>query len=337
MTTKDYSRLLLRGMAAGSLFLGVAHLCVAAEGNSPTSVAEIIVTVQSRSDSASRGLQADHVSVYQGNSQRKVIGLERLTGEDAAMQLFIYVDDSIRTETLRTLLPDLQNFVQALPENSEVAVGSLHNGELRLGQAFTTDHQLAAQALQAQSAQSETSDSAYSALLYLAKRWPSQERMGRRAVLMLTDGNDRDYGAPAANDPYVEAAVRNSQIAGIAVYSVYLRGTGVYTPSDWAMNLGQSNLLALSNATGGHFYCEGLNDPVSLRPYLEDLEQRLANQYRITFEPKNDAGAQAVMVQTEMAGLNIIAPTRVYARQEILAADVTNTRPSRQQLAQNGQ
>jgi hypothetical protein len=137
------------------------------------------------------------------------------------MQLFIYLDGSIRTETLETLLPDLKNFVQTLPANSEVAVGTLQNGELRLEQAFTTDHQTAARALRAQPAQLETSDSPYSALLYLAKRWPSQERMGRRAVLMLTDGNDRDYGASATDDPYVEAAIRNSQIAGIAVYSVY--------------------------------------------------------------------------------------------------------------------
>jgi hypothetical protein len=103
------------------------------------------------------------------------------------------------------------------------------------------------------------------------------------------------------------------------------------------MNPGQSNLLALSNATGGHFYCEGLNDPVSLRPYLEDLEQRLANQYRITFEPRNDAGAQAVMVQTEKAGLEIIAPTRVYARHDTLTAEVRNGNSPLQQLTQSGQ
>jgi VWFA-related protein len=336
MSINNYSRLLLRGMAAGSLLLGVSQWCAAAEGNSPASLAEMIVTIQSRNDSPSRGLQSDDVTVYQGKTQRRVIGFERLSGEEAAMQLFIYLDGSIGTEALRTLLPDIKNFLQTLPAHTEVGVGSLHDGELQLGQAFTTDHRMAAAALRVPLAQSGTSDSSYSALLYLAKRWPSQERMVRRAVLMLTDGNDRGYATPD-NHPYVEAAIRNSQIAGISVYSVYLHGAGLYTPSDWAMNLGQSNLLALSDATGGHFYCEGLNDPVSLRPYLEDLEQRLANQYRITFEPRNDAGAQAVMVKTEISGLKIIAPTRVYVRHEILATDVTNTRSSQQQLAQNGQ
>jgi VWFA-related protein len=338
MATKDYSRLLLKGMAAGSLLLGVSHLCTAAEAKSSASVGEVIVTVQSHNDSTSRGLQSDDVTVYQGRSKRRVIGFERLSGEQAAMQLFIYLDDSIGTQALRTLLPDVRNFFETLPANTQVAVGSLHDGELQLRQAFTTDHRMAAEALKAPSAQSESSDSSYSALLYLAKRWPSEEPVGRRAVLMLTDGSDRDYGASADNDPYVEAAIRNSQIAGIAVYSVYLRGAGVYMPSDWAMNPGQSNLLALSNATGGHFYCEGLNEPVSLTPYFNDLEQRLANQYRITFEPRSDAGAQAVMVQTEMAGLKIIAPTRVYPRQHTLAAAVSDTTSfPEQQLAQHGQ
>jgi hypothetical protein len=299
-------------------------------------VADILVTAQSRSDLPSRVLQPEDVTVYQGKSLRKVIGFKRLSGEQAAMELFIYLDDSIRTETLRTLLPDLRNFLQTLPVNTRVAIGSLRNEELQLEQAFTTDHRMAAEALKAPSTQLETTDSPYSALLYLAKRWPSLERTGRRTVLMLTAGNDRDHASPSDNDPYVEAAIRDSQIAGIAVYSVFLRSANLYAPSDWAINLGQSNLLALSNATGGHFYCEGLNDPVSLRPYLEDLEQRLANQYKITFELKSNAGAQAVMVQTETAGLKIIAPTRVYARQDILSAEVTNTNSPRQQLAQNG-
>jgi hypothetical protein len=45
MATKDYSRLLLKGMAAGSLLLGVSHLCTAAEAKSSASVGEVIVTV----------------------------------------------------------------------------------------------------------------------------------------------------------------------------------------------------------------------------------------------------------------------------------------------------
>lgn len=336
MATKNYSRVLLRVMAAGSLILGVSQWCAAAEGKSPASLAEIVVTIQPGDDSPSRGLQSQDVAVYQGKSQRKVLGFERLSGEQAAMQLFIYLDGSIGPEALRALLPDMKSFLETLPANTEVAVGSLHGGEFQLAQAFTTDRATAAAALKAPLAQSGTGDSAYSAVLYLAKRWPSQERMVRRAVLMLTDRNDSGYSAPG-NNPYVEAATRDSQIAGIAVYSVYLPGAGPNTSGDSAMNPGQSNLLALSNATGGYSYGEGSNGPVSLKPHLEDLEKRLANQYRIIFEPRNDAGAQAVTVKTEMSGIKIIAPTRVYARRDILTTEVMNTRSPGQALARSGQ
>jgi hypothetical protein len=69
MVRKSYSRLLLAGVAAGSLFLGASNMCAAAEGNSPASVAEVIVTTQSRNDS-SQGLQSGDVAVYQGKSLR---------------------------------------------------------------------------------------------------------------------------------------------------------------------------------------------------------------------------------------------------------------------------
>jgi hypothetical protein len=77
---KALSRLLPRGMAVGSLFLGALHLCAGAEGKSAASVAELIVTVQSRSDPGSLGLQADDVTIYQGNSVRKIVGFDRLSG-----------------------------------------------------------------------------------------------------------------------------------------------------------------------------------------------------------------------------------------------------------------
>jgi hypothetical protein len=335
MNAKYIGRFLLRSLTTATAVFGISQLSQAAEAGSPYSAAQMVVTVQSRGDSLGRDLQTDDLAVYQGRSLRRVTSLERLSGEQAPTQLLVYVDGSAGVETLRTLLPDLKDFVRTLPATTEVGVGSLRAGESPIRQAFTTNPQKAIDALDALVTAPGDSGSSYATLLYLAKHWPSQSpTMGRRAVLMLTDGKDGNHGI-SASDPYVEAAMRNSQIAGIAVYSIYISNAGSYTPSDWATSPGQSNLLALSNATGGHFYCEGLSAPVSLTPYLRDLRERLSNQYRITFESKSDAGAQAVTVQTGMPGVSIIAPTRVYvlpARGEQVAKNVS---PS--QLAQNGQ
>jgi hypothetical protein len=113
---------------------------------------------------------------------------------------------------------------------------------------------------------------------------------------------------------------------------------GSYTSSDWVTNAAQSNLLALSDATAGHFYSEGLSAPVSLTPYLQDLAERLSHQYRITFESRDDPGAQAVKVQTAMPGVSIIAPTRLYILPERDEQVAKKVGPSRlEQLAQEGQ
>src|SRR5947207_14922888 len=96
------------------------------------------------------------------------------------------------------------------------------------------------------------------------RRWPSREQASRRAVLIIADGVNRGYGGSATGDPYVEAAWRNAQIAGIAMYSIFVRGAGPSRAVDEVENAGESNLLALSNATGGHSYREGVADPGSL-------------------------------------------------------------------------
>jgi hypothetical protein len=334
MNAKEAGWFLFRSLTAMTLVFGI---CQAAQAGSPHSVAQMVVTVQSRGDSLGRVLQPDDLTVYQGRSLRRVTSLERLSGEQSPTELFVYVDGSAGVETLQTLLPDLKAFVRTLPGTTEVGVGSLRSGESPIRQAFTDDREKTIDALDALTKAPGDSGSSYSALLYLAKHWPSQNPTSRRAVLMPTDGRDSNH-ALSATDPYVEAATRNTQIAGIAVYSIYVGTPGSYTASDWITNAAQSNLLALSNATAGHFYSEGLSAPVSLTPYLRDLTERLSHQYRITFESRDDAGAQTVKVQTAMPGVSIIAPTRLYILRERGEQVAKNVEPSRLMTsAQEGQ
>jgi hypothetical protein len=49
-------------------------------------------------------------------------------------------------------------------------------------------------------------------------------------------------------------------------------------------------------------------------PFLKDFQDRLDNQYRMTIEALNDKGVQPVKLRTELRGLKIEGPTRVYVR-----------------------
>jgi hypothetical protein len=100
----------------------------------------------------------------------------------------------------------------------------------------------------------------------------------------------------------------------VMVYSIYLRGAGLYGRSDWVTNFAQSRLWEVSEQTGGYSYAIGFIDPVTIAPFLKDFRERLDNQYRVTVEAWNDKGVQSVKLKTELRGLKIEGPTHIYVR-----------------------
>jgi hypothetical protein len=230
------------------------------------------------------------------------------------MQLFILLDDSTRSASLSVQLPALKTFLRSLPSTTQVALGYMRNGTFGLVHAFTADHNQVASSLRLPASIPGENASPYFVLSDLAKHWPSKQSANRRAVLMLTDGVDPYYGAADMDDPYVNAAIHDALKEGVMVYSIYLRGAGVYGRSDWVTNFAQSRLVEVSEQTGGHAYSMGLTDPVTITPFLKDFQDRLDNQYRVTIEALNDKGVQPVKLRTELRGVKIDNPTRVYVR-----------------------
>jgi hypothetical protein len=131
---------------------------------------------------------------------------------------------------------------------------------------------------------------------------------------MLTDGVDRYYGSATMDDPYVDEAIHDSLKQGVMVYSIYLRGAGLYGRGEWATNFAQSRLSDVSQETGGHAYFQDFTDPVTISPFLSDFQDRLDNQYEVSIETFNEKGVQLVKVRTELPGLKIEGPTHVYVR-----------------------
>jgi hypothetical protein len=303
----------LTATVGAALALAVPNLLGSAPGGTGQP-SKMVVTVRPAhpESTASVSLQASDVIVLQGNTNLPVIQLQRLAGEFADMQLFVFLDDSTRTSSLGTQLPELKRFVSSLPATTQVAVGYMRNGTFALAQAFTADHQQAANALRLPTAIPGENGSPYFALSDLAKHWPSNQSTDRRAVLTFTDGVDRYYDLSSVDDPYVDAAVHDALKSGIAVYSVYLRGAGDFSRFGRATNLAQSRLIEVSEQTGGYAYFQGFGDPVSIGPFLDDFRNRLANQYKLTYEAKAAHGVQAVKLRTESPGLKIEAPTRIY-------------------------
>jgi hypothetical protein len=259
-------------------------------------------------------LGAGDLIVLERNTRVPVVSLQRLAGDLADMQLFVFLDDSTRSSSLSLQLPELRTFLESLPATTQVAVGYMRNGTFALAQAFTVDHQKAAHCLRLPMAIPGENGSPYFALSDLVKHWPSQQLTGRRAVLMLTDGVDRYYGEAVLDDPYVDAARRDALKEGVMVYSIYLRGAGLYGRGIWATTIAQSCLIEVTEETGGYSYFQDFTDPVTISPFLKDLQDRLDNQYQVTIEALNGTGVQPVKLRTELPRLKIEGPTHIYVR-----------------------
>jgi hypothetical protein len=275
--------------------------------------AQMVVTLRpSSGHSEVEPVEASEIKVELAGASAPVVGLKRLSGNLADTQLFVLLDDSTRSSSLGTQLPELKTFIESLPVTTQIAVGYMRNGSFGMVQTFTADHQKASSALRLPLGIPGGNASPYFALTDLAKHWPSKEPADRRAVLMLTDGVDRYYGNSMVDDPYVDEAIHDTLKNGVMVYSIYLRGAGVYGRGGWSTNFAQSRLMDVSDETGGHAYFEDLTDPVSIAPFLKDFEERLSNQYQLTIQALNGKGIQPVKVRTELPGVKIQAPTRVY-------------------------
>lgn len=283
--------------------------------NATSAATHMVVTVRpGPGDNRQDGLEVGDLLVLRGNIPAPIVRLERLSGDLADMQLFVLLDDSTRSSSLANQLPELKTFLESLPATTQVALGYMRNGTFGLVQAFTADHNKVASSLRLPASIPGENGSPYFVLSDLAKHWPSKQSTNRRAVLMLTDGVDPYYGAADLDDPYVKAAIHDALKESVMVYSIYLRGAGFYSRSDWVTNSAQSHLIEVSQETGGHAYSMGFSDPVTISHFLKDFQDRLDNQYRVTIDELNDKGVQPVKLRSELRGLKIEGPTHVYVR-----------------------
>lgn len=280
----------------------------------PDVTAQMVVTsVKGPGQSRPATLQPGELTVLEGKNPAPVVSLQHLSSDLADTQLFLFLDDSSRSASLGIQIPELKAFLKSLPADTQVAVGYMRNGTFALDQPFTRDHAKAANAIRLPNAIPGENGSPYFALDDLIKRWPANAPAGRRAVLMLTDGVDRYYTPSIIADPYVEAATQNALKHGVMVYSIYLRGAGFYGRGLWLTTVAQSRLLQVSQDTGGYAYFQDMTDPVTISPFLADLQQRLQNQYRVTITPRG-TGLQPVKYRTELPGVKVEGPSQIYVR-----------------------
>jgi hypothetical protein len=274
--------------------------------------AHLVVTVEPHHGHDVPPINREDVMVYEGKERDPVTEWVPAQGEQAALELFILLDDGSNA-SLGTQLQDLRKFIEAQPPSTLVGIAYMQNGVARVEQAPTNDHAQAVKALRLPMGIRSANGSPYFALTDLIKRWPAST--ARREVFMVSDGIDLYYGTGDLNDPYLQEAIDAAQRAGILVSAIYSPGVGHFSHSYWQTYWGQLYLSELAEKTAGEAYYIGFNGgPVSFEPYLEDFARRLTDQYLLTFlaKPPKKAGLMPVKLRTEVKNADLISADRVY-------------------------
>lgn len=175
-------------------------------------------------------------------------------------------------------------FIRNLPAGSRVMVGYIRSGSLQVRRRFTTDLDRAAASVRPPlSSASASPFNPYVEIIEALRRFDSQP-LGRRAILVVSDGLDvsrgLDSSSPSASLDLARA-IREAQRRGVAIYSIF--APPAVSGNRFLIANGQSSLQKLSDETGGRAFFQGTSAPVSFQPFLREISSTLERQIALTY------------------------------------------------------
>jgi hypothetical protein len=304
-TIKKLSRL----FAAASLLATSASVFAADTASTSAVPVTITVTASVAANKRVPELGAGDVIVRQGKARLEVTDLVAARGNRAGLELFILIDDAADPRFSQQY-DELRAFINAQPSSTSIGIGYARNATVQIAQQPTTDHNRAIQALRMPLGNAGAYGSPYLSAVDLMKRWPGDQN--RHEVILFTDGvgRNRHFGpwrTGYTTDTDADSAIAVAQKTGTNIFTIYTPGSARFGRSSWAGINGQMNMTRLSDATGGASFYLGLHAPVSIQPYLAQVQSMLDNQYLLSFsvKPGRKPGLQSITLGTEVAGVDL--------------------------------
>ena len=191
-------------------------------------------------------------------------------------------------------------------------VGYLRTGSLQVKQRFTADLDKAASALRPPTGSANNSPyNPYVEVIEALKRFEGQP-LGRRAILLVSDGLDISRGVDSSSPTQsvdLQRAVNESQRRGVAIYGFYAP-TIVAATNPALVSNAQSSLLRLSDETGGIAFFQGTGAPVSFAPFIRELNTSLQKQAALTFLSTHlSKGFHRLEVKSSTPGVRVAYPS----------------------------
>jgi VWFA-related protein len=255
-------------------------------------------------------LQNIDLSIHEDGEPQTIISL-RAIGNNSPITLVVLIQEDL-VPSVGNEIKDMADFIRQMPKGSRVMVGYLRTGSLQVKQRFTTDLEKAASALRPPTGSATNSPyNPYVEVIEALKRFEGQP-LGRRAILLVSDGLDISRGVDSSSPTQsvdLQRAINESQRRGVAIYSFYAP-TIVAAANPVLISNAQSSLQRLSDETGGIPFFQGTGAPVSFVPFIRELDTSLQKQAALTFLSTHlGKGFHKIEVKSSTSGVRVAYPS----------------------------
>src|SRR5216683_3197010 len=267
----------------------------------------MMVTAVGKKDTSPPLVTKDDVQLYLKKERTQIADWKH----DGKLYLAVLIDDSLDTG-IANQWGDLKAFFAGQPDTTYISVAYARNGTAMLVQDFTNDHELVAKALRLPLGSGGAFTSPYLALLDLMKRWPSSA--DRRSILFFSSGIDYFRGDFWTRPVDLDSTISHAQKQNINIWTIYAPDAGHRARGFFLISRAQSYLSQLSDETGAESYYLGTGEPVTFKPYFDELALHLSNQYLLTFKASGGAKGrfQRVKVHTELPHVEFLAAPQAF-------------------------
>jgi hypothetical protein len=270
----------------------------------------LTIKINSRQVEPETELQNIDLTVNEDGDPQTILSI-RGVGTNSPITLAVLIQEDL-VPSVGNEIKSLAEFITGLPRGSRVMIGYLRTGSLQTKQKFTNDLEKAAKALRPPSGFANSGPyNPYVEVIEALKKFDAQP-LGRRAILLVSDGLDISRGVDSSAPTQsldLQRAVNESQRRGVAIYGFYAPTIVAQANPGLAANA-QSSLLRLSNETGGHAFFQGTGVPVSFEPFIRELDVSLEKQVALTFLSTHlNKGFHRIEVKSVTPGVRVTFPS----------------------------
>lgn len=228
-------------------------------------------------------LTKDDMTIVEDSHQVEIDTISKSSDLPINLLLLIDTSGSMQGTPIQDARHAAANFIAGLNQDDQVAIAEF-NEQITYISEFTTDHEQVGQKVSLLDAENLASTCLYDALYSTVQKSATLES-GRRAITLLTDGQDYKSGSTCSvhtlDDVIDLAADGNTQVP------IYAIGLGD--------DINENELMRLAEMTGGLYY----HSPTSsdLLSIFNTLSSQLSSQYIASYTSTSAPGSHMVVME----------------------------------------